>query len=148
MYWNNNLIFLPPNNTGLIETWDVLKCYYEEYPIYEPSEINRNMRCIEICEHLPSPLPTRPINRNMRCIEIRDYSPYVYVGLSINRNMRCIEIHNRRDWNLCYRWLIETWDVLKFECWSSWCGSKQINRNMRCIEMQRLHTSRTKKCID
>ena len=52
---------------GLIETWDVLKCY-RKLRIRSYTTINRNMGCIEIL-YLSS--TRRPlINRNMGCIEI------------------------------------------------------------------------------
>ena len=71
--------------------------------------------------------------------------------------MRCIEIPSEKDTGFLQRWLIETWDVLKWsrrpanstrrawliETWDvlKWASyavfsaGLGINRNMRCIEM-------------
>ena len=75
------------------------------------------------------------INRNMRCIEISETAQGEVRGQTINRNMRCIEIYSRSRGRSRIRWLIETWDVLKYDIilWESLAA--MINRNMRCIEM-------------
>ena len=67
----------------------------------------------------------------------RKFRPAVFV--LINRNMRCIEIAPRKLHPLRKAWLIETWDVLKYESAApEYFGIKRINRNMRCIEMSNL----------
>ena len=47
MYWNMVDVLFLASVKRLTLTWDVLKYYIEE-PSEEPSEININMRCIEM----------------------------------------------------------------------------------------------------
>ena len=129
-----------PFRAGLIETWDVLKLHqihlrYSGFP-----GINRNMRCIEIItvygnrgivERLIETwdvLKYKLVNVYTFCfcrlIETWDVlkcnlTNYIISSDSINRNMRCIEMYRIEQSALKNRWLIETWDVLKFRrLWS------------------------------
>ena len=117
----------------LIETWDVLK--YIQYSFLRSStQINRNMRCIEIIQNTPESPARFPINRNMRCIEMSPIWQY---------------------WDRPCR-LIETWDVLKSNKELTEGYKITINRNMRCIEMtfSLLHSplyqriNRNMRCIE
>ena len=111
--------------------WNAGECREEWAGI----SINRNMRCIEIVARR---LLARPydrlietwdvlklilcpqfccqnmINRNMRCIEISVLCRQAAGSGRINRNMRCIEMQRTRIRRHVGKWLIETWDVLKF----------------------------------
>ena len=137
MFWHGRFPCLPPR---LIETWDVLKLHqihlrYSGFP-----GINRNMRCIEIItvygnrgivERLIETwdvLKYKLVNVYTFCfcrlIETWDVlkcnlTNYIISSDSINRNMRCIEMYRIEQSALKNRWLIETWDVLKFRrLWS------------------------------
>mgnify|MGYP000091649339 CR=1 FL=1 len=141
MYWNICYNFRNRHSSRrLIETWDVLKLHqihlrYSGFP-----GINRNMRCIEIItvygnrgivERLIETwdvLKYKLVNVYTFCfcrlIETWDVlkcnlTNYIISSDSINRNMRCIEMYRIEQSALKNRWLIETWDVLKFRrLWS------------------------------
>mgnify|MGYP003250197951 CR=1 FL=1 len=137
MYWNSGNPCIRFSSSGLIETWDVLKCFYFFAIHAHHLWINRNMRCIEmlriLCKSLPAPrlIETWDVLKSdeeiarmdtiYRLIETWDvlkYPPYNLQSqqFRINRNMRCIEIGHYDIRNLCGHRLIETWDVLKSSC--------------------------------
>ena len=54
----------------------------------------------------------------------------------INGNMGCIEIQEKRFKEDNGLWLMETWDVLKFDLKKEIVELEQINGNMGCIEIE------------
>jgi len=74
----------------------------------------------------------------MRCIEIICFIKLCFCPRLINRNMRCIEMRWCPPASVMDLWLIETWDVLKWQLKSTRNPWKMINRNMRCIEIHDL----------
>ena len=49
--------------------------------------------------------------------------------------MRCIEMISELLITFIPQWLIETWDVLKYDAVGRGFEQLTINRNMRCIEI-------------
>ncbi len=66
------------------------------YLIVACTQININMRCIEIALNAWVDSNYNMININMRCIEICPMRTYIMCHNSININMRCIEIQAER----------------------------------------------------
>ena len=100
------------------------------------SEINRNMRCIEISISGTRCPDSALINRNMRCIEIRPLFLSLFQIISINRNMRCIEICHTQQRKCVQSWINRNMRCIEISGNLAELGrGKQINRNMRCIEI-------------
>ena len=157
MYWNQSI----PNSFETVPwltlTWDVLKSYWELWPIWGyywltltwdvlklelinderyDFMININMRCIEIQFLVILQLYQFRININMRCIEIYQVRAVIFSVTAININMRCIEMIGQTGFTKDRSRLTLTWDVLKsVKGLSNSAYLLMININMRCIEM-------------
>ena len=112
MYWNGESTVSLASDSGLTLTWDVLKWDFHS-DIQNGSEININMRCIEM-----SMVPDGsciPDGLTLTWDVLKLIHPLTKImWLVININMRCIEIKKFVEQTAWIRRLTLTWDVLKF----------------------------------
>ena len=71
------------------------------------------MRCIEIFLHFQKIQAPAEINRNMRCIEIAPSNLIIHYGMWLIETWDVLKYNSFTLREFLRSWLIETWDVLK-----------------------------------